>query len=307
MKFSVAACLAALIGVLPVASASAQSELTQSELTQSELTQSELAQSELAQSEQAQSESAQGEAESGSEQSDQQQAENGGTSETLSPPRIKRRFFIRNEFRQRKDGTYINITEPLYDLPLTDKLGLRIQVPYVINNPPDAPSVNGLGDITTVFFYRYLRSGGGSYFLSLDTRWNTAANPKTGVGNTLVAPGWFATINLPKYDTLLFPAVQSFVSVDKDDDREEINYTVFKLRFLTKLENRYYTFVEPLIYFDHEDDEYDSTGTLEVEVGRFANKQTMIYARPGVGLWGNTGSPYLFEWNFEIGYRYFFK
>jgi hypothetical protein len=307
MKFFVAACVAVLIGVLPVASASAQSELAQSELAQSELAQSELAQSESTQAESAQSEETQGEAESGSEQSDQQQAENGGTSETLSPPRIKRRFFIRNEFRQRKDGTYINITEPLYDLPLTDKLGLRIQVPYVINNPPDAPSVNGLGDITSVFFYRYLRSGGASYFLSLDTRWNTAANRKTGVGNTLVAPGWFATINLPKYDTILFPAVQSFVSVDKDEDREEINYTVLKLRFLTKLENRFYTFVEPLIYFDHEDDEYDSTGTLEVEVGRFANRQTMIYARPGVGLWGNTGSPYLFEWNFEIGYRYFFK
>ncbi|UCH48748.1 MAG: hypothetical protein JSU95_02800 [Betaproteobacteria bacterium] len=327
MRFIVAVFVGLLYGLMPAASASAQSELAQSELAQSELAQSELAQSEqaqseLAQSEQAQSESVQsesvqsesaqseqpqGEAESDSEQSEGQRAQNESIAETVSPARIKPRFFIRNEFRQRKDGTHINITEPLYDLPLTDKLGLRIQVPYVVNNPPDEPSVNGLGDITTVFFYRYLRSASGSYFLSLDTRWNTAANRKTGVGNTLVAPGWFASINLPKYDTILFPAVQSFVSVDKDEDREEINYTVLKLRFLTKLENRFYTFVEPLIYFDHEDDEYDSTGTLEVEIGRFANKQTMIYARPGVGLWGNTGSPYLFEWNFEIGYRYFFK
>jgi hypothetical protein len=285
-----------LIGVLPVASASAQSELAQSELAQSESTQAESAQSE----------ETQGEAESVSEPSEQQQGEGGGISETVSPAKAKARFFIRNEFRQRKDGTHINITEPLYDLPLTDKLVLRTQVPYVINNPPDEPSVDGLGDITTVLYYRYHRGGGKSYFVALDTRWNTASSRKTGVGNTLVAPTWFASINLPKYDTILFPMVQSFISVDHDPDREEINYAVFKGRFLTKLENRYYTFVEPLIYVDYEDDN-DTTGTLEVEVGRFVNKQTMLYARPGVGLWGNTGSPYLCEWNFEIGYRYFFK
>ena len=61
-----------------------------------------------------------------------------------------------------------------------------------------------------------------------------------------------------------------------------------------------------LVYFDHKTNN-ESTGTLEVELGRFVIKQTMLYARPGAGLWGNTGSPFLFEWNFEIGYRYFFK
>ncbi|UCD67915.1 MAG: hypothetical protein JSW48_14085 [Betaproteobacteria bacterium] len=267
MKFIVAVSVSLVFGVMPVTFALAQSERAQSEHKRS-----------------------------GEE----------GISETVSPARAKARFFIRNEFRQREDGAHINITEPLYDLPLTDKLVLRTQVPYVINNRPDEPSINGLGDITTNLYYRYFRGGGKSYFIALETRWNTAANRRTGAGNTLVAPTWFASINLPEYDTILFPMVQTFVSVDSDEGREEINYTVLKGRFLTKLENRYYTFVEPLIYFDHEDDN-DTTGTLEVEVGRFVNAQTMLYARPGVGLWGNTGSPLLFEWNFELGYRYFFK
>jgi hypothetical protein len=35
--------------------------------------------------------------------------------------------------------------------------------------------------------------------------------------------------------------------------------------------------------------------------------QTMASVRPGVGLWGETDSPYLFEWNFEVGMRYFFR
>ena len=239
-------------------------------------------------------------------QSEDTKAESGSISESLNPDKAKPRFFIRNEFRQREDGAHINITEPLYDLPLTDNLVLRTTVPYVINNPPDGPSTNGLGDISNALIYRYYKGSGKSYFAGIDARWNTASKRTLGVGNTLLAPTWAATISVPEYNTILFPLVQTFFSVDHDDGREQINYTVLKGRFLTKLENRYYTFVEPLIYFDHEDSN-DSTGTLEVELGRFVNNQTMLYARPGAGLWGNTGSPYLYEWNFEIGYRYFFK
>ncbi len=232
--------------------------------------------------------------------------DSGSISETVNPDKLNPRFFFRNEFRQRKDGTYTNVIEPLYDLPLTDNLVLRTHVPYVTNNPPDAPSTNGLGDITNVLFYRYYHGGGTSHFAGLEARWDTAAKSTLGGGKTLLAPTWFAAINLPEYDTILFPLVQTFFTVDGDDTRPDISYTVLKGRFLTNLENRYYLFAEPLIYFDHEDSN-DSTGTLEIEVGRFLNKQTMLYARPGAGLWGNTGSPYLYEWNFEVGYRYFFR
>ncbi len=226
-------------------------------------------------------------------------------SKRLNPNKARPRFFIRNEFRKREDGTYINVLEPLYDLPLTDNLVLRTQVPWVNNNPPDTPSTNGLGDITNVLAYRYHSAGGSNYFLALEARWNTAEEDSLGVGNTLLAPTWFATISVPKYKTLLFPLVQTFISVDRDDGRQEVNYTVFKGRFLTRLEDGYYVFVEPLVYFDHEDDN-DSTGVLEVELGRFVNPRTMLYGRPGAGVWGNTGSAYLFEWNFEVGLRYFF-
>ena len=97
-----------------------------------------------------------------SDNSEQNAQEGNGSdvSKRLNPNKARPRFFIRNEFRQREDDTYINILEPLYDLPLTDNLVLRTQVPYVNNNPPDAPSTNGIGDITNVLYYRYHTSNG---------------------------------------------------------------------------------------------------------------------------------------------------
>ncbi len=226
--------------------------------------------------------------------------------QTVSPDKAKRRFFLRNEYREREDDTAINVLEALYDLPLSDDLVLRTQVPYVTNNPPQGSSSDGLGDITNVLYYKYKRGEGKSYFIGLEARWNTASKSNLGVGNTLLAPTWFASINVPKYDTILFPLAQVFISVAHDDGREELNYTALKPRWLTKLKNRYYTFIEPVIYVDHENDN-ETTGVLEVELGRFVNPQTMAYARPGAGLWGETDSRYLFEWNFEVGFRYFFK
>ena len=239
-------------------------------------------------------------------QSKQAQETTGDISKTVSPDKAKPRFFLRDEFREREDETQINILEALYDLPLSDDIVLRTQIPFVNNNPLMGPTTHGLGDITNVLSYQYKRDNGKSYFIGLEVRWNTAVEPTLGVGNTLVAPTWFASISVPKYNSILFPLAQVFFSVDHDPGREELNYTALKPRWLTKLKNRYYTFVEPIIYIDHENDN-ETTGVLEVELGRFVNPQTMAYVRPGAGLWGETDSKYLFDWNFEIGIRYFFK
>ena len=227
-------------------------------------------------------------------------------SSAVNPDKAKPRFFIRDEFRERKDDTQINILEALYDLPLSDNLELRTQVPYVTNNPLVGQTTRGLGVITNLLSYKYKGGGGKSYFIGLEARWNTAAEPTLGAGNTLLAPTWYASISVPKYNTILFPLAQVFISVDHDPGRQEINYTALKPRWLTKLENRYYTFVEPVIYVDHENNN-KTTGVLEIELGRFVNSRTMAFVRPGAGLWGDTDSAFLYEWNFEIGYRYFFK
>jgi hypothetical protein len=239
-------------------------------------------------------------------QSKDAQSNSEDVSKAINPSKASPRFFLRNEFREREDGAQINITEALYDLPLTDKLVLRTQIPYVINNQENGPTSYGLGNITNGLYYRYYSGEGTSYFAGLEARWNTLSKPTLGFSGTQVAPTWFAAINVPKYNTILFPFVQTYFTVQSDDGQQDATYTALKGRFLTKLENRYYIFGEPIIYIDHELSDV-TTGVLELEFGRFVNSQTMVYVRPGAGLWGDLGSPFLYEWNFEVGYRYFFK
>jgi hypothetical protein len=67
--------------------------------------------------------------------------------------------------------------------------------------------------------------------------------------------------------------------------------------------DRYYLFVDPFLAWDHARDE-QSTGTLDLEVGRFVNPSMMLYARPGTTLWGDN-SAFSFKYNIEVGFRLF--
>ena len=231
---------------------------------------------------------------------------NGDGASRVDPARITPRLFVRNEFRERRDGSRINILEALYSQPLSDKVALRVQVPLVTNSPVQAGSNTGLGDITARLAYRVAVNEGDSYFLAVEGRFDTASEPNLGVGKYLLSPVAFAAISVPEYKSFFFPLVQTVFTVGGDDTRPDIIYTVFKGNWFRILENRYYLFFEPALFINHERSN-KSTGTLEVELGRFVNPKTMLYARPGVGLWGETDSPLLFEWNFEVGFRYFFR
>jgi hypothetical protein len=59
------------------------------------------------------------------------------------------------------------------------------------------------------------------------------------------------------------------------------------------------------LYVDWEHD--GRTGfTLEAELGRFVTKGLGLYLRPGIGLWGDKLPP-VYNWNFEVGFRYIFN
>ena len=132
---------------------------------------------------------------------------------------------------------------------------------------------------------------------------NTATKDVLGAGKNVIAPLIFASFDLPQYNSVVFPFLQQFVTLGGDDARRNVHYTSIKSAFLTRWPNLTYTVVEPRLIVDHE--RADKTGmTLEGELGRFLNRDTAIWTRPGIGLFGND-LPQIYDWKFEVGVRFF--
>ena len=97
----------------------------------------------------------------------------------------------------------------------------------------------------------------------------------------MIAPLIFASIDLPQYNSVVFPFLQHYVTLGGDDARRDVHYTSIKSAFLTRLPNLIYTIVEPQVIVDHER----------------ADK---------VGLFGDN-LPQVYDWKFEVGVRFFLK
>jgi hypothetical protein len=131
---------------------------------------------------------------------------------------------------------------------------------------------------------------------------DTASDDRLGTGKYVFQPTLYASIDAPQYKSVVFPFVQQFWSIAGDDDRDDINTTLLRVGLLSRWPNRIYTFVEPSLYVDWERDA-DTGFTLEVEIGRLMTRDLAIWARPGVGVYGDL--PGIYDWNFEVGFRYF--
>lgn len=241
------------------------------------------------------------------------QAANGATnkpdeiSKKIQAGSFTPRIFVRNEYRSNQDGSYVNVLVPLLEVPVGETMAFRVEIPLVSRRPgtPGADADTGLGDINTRFSKSVLNGDGYAMVLGVEYNFNSATEDTLGSGKETISPLVFGSVKAPRLNSILFPLVQYYQSVAGDSAHPDIKLTVIKPMVLTRLPNRFYTFAEPAIYIDHESN--DRVGaTLELEFGRFVNSQTMVYGRPGVGLFGDE-MPQIFNWNFEVGFRYFFR
>ena len=223
----------------------------------------------------------------------------------LDPTDFKTKFETRLEYQSVRSGGSRTFLVPRFEYAFNKQVAARIDVPYVWNNatPQGVPSEQGLGDVVLRVNYRALRGPGYALVVGPEFVLNTAADPRLGFGKTLFAPVVFASIAIPDYKSVLFPFVQQTWSIAGDPDRNDINVTLLRLGVATRWPDRYYSFLEPSLYIDWERD--GKTGfTLELEVGRLVNNRLSLWARPGVGVWNNN-LPQIYNWNFEVGLRYF--
>jgi hypothetical protein len=217
------------------------------------------------------------------------------------------RFEIRDEFRDLRGGGTVYMLVPRVDVPANPDLAFRIETPIVFTDAgtPNNDTASGLGDVLFRGSYRAARGAGYAIVAGGELILNTATSDDLGTGKNVIAPLIFASIDLPQYDSVVFPFLQYYFTLSGNDARPDVNYTSIKSAYLTRWPNLVYTIVEPQVIVDHE--RADKVGlTLDGEIGRFLNRDTAIWVRTGFGL-GGESLPEVYDWKFEVGVRFFLQ
>lgn len=217
------------------------------------------------------------------------------------------RVEIRDEFLDLQSGGAVYMIVPRVDFSANPDLSFRFEVPlaFTDSGSPTNDRGSGMGDLLFRGSYRVARGAGYAIVAGSELILNTARKDALGTGKNVVAPLVFASIDLPQYNSVVFPFLQHYVTLGGDDARRDVHYTSVRSAFLTRWPNLTYTIVEPQVIVDHE--RADKVGlTVEGEVGRFLNRDTAIWIRPGFGLFGDK-LPQVYDWKFELGVRFFLK
>lgn len=217
------------------------------------------------------------------------------------------RFEIRDEYQNLQGGGTVYMLAPRVDFEVSPDLSFRVETPMVFADPGTSANdgESGMGDLLFRGSYRVARGAGYAVVAGSELILNTAEHDALGMGKNVIAPLVYASIDLPQYDSVVFPFLQHYVTLGGDGARTDVHYTSIKSTFLTRWPNLVYTIVDPQLIVDHA--RADKVGmTLEGEIGHFLNRDTAIWARPGIGLFGDN-LPQVYDWKFEIGVRFFLK
>jgi len=213
---------------------------------------------------------------------------------------------VRNEYVDYQRGGGANMIVPRLDYAVTPVFSLRVEAPVVTSGPELAGESNqsGFGDLLFRASYRAVRSNGYAAVVGTELILDSASKDSLGYGKEVLAPLAYASIDLPRYRSVLFPFIQYYFTIGGDDSRPDVHYTSLKAALLTRWPDRFYTVVEPQLVVDHE--RADRVGvTLETELGRFIDRRLAIWGRPGIGIHGDD-LPQVYNWNLKVGFRYTF-
>jgi hypothetical protein len=180
-----------------------------------------------------------------------------------------------------------------------------VPVVYSDLNLPENDSETGLGDILLRGAFRAARGERYAVVAAAEFILDTASDPNLGLGKNRFGPLVFASIEVPSLRSRFFPFYQHLFSFAGDENRPDINYASIRPSvILTKWPNRWYTVIDPNFFVDFER-ENKSGMTLELEVGRPVKKNVNVWVRPGMGVYGDI--PQVYDWNLEVGVRFYFR
>ena len=216
----------------------------------------------------------------------------------------KKKIFIRSEYRELENDTSTLVGEALFELPVTSKWYARISTPFKRNTALSGGTNYGLGDITTRLSYLAINTAEGTrLFFGMENKWDTATDTALGGEKYTFSPVVTGFMRFPEAKIVTFPSIQYTDTLGGDSGRSDSNNTMIKGTTVRILSDGFYLLADPAFIWDHERND-QSTGTFDLEYGRFVEGKTMYYVRPGTTLWGDS-TPFSFKWNIEFGIRIF--
>lgn len=225
----------------------------------------------------------------------------------IDPTDFFTRFLVRNEYRSLQSGREVNLFVPRLEYAFSKTFQAWIEAPVVHaeSMTPETGSETGLGDILLRGAIRAARGKSYAVVVGAELILDTASEPVLGTGKYQFAPLVFASLEVPRLRSTLFPFYQHYFSFAGENNRPDINYASIRpSAILTKWPNRWYTVIDPNFFIDFERD-MDSGMMLEFEIGRAVSKNLTVWIRPGVGVYGDI--PRVYDWNLEGGLRYYFR
>ena len=129
---------------------------------------------------------------------------------------------------------------------------------------------------------------------------NTASEDALGAGATSIAPLIFLGFFNPLGPgSVFFPGYQHTFSIDEDDGRSRVNQGLIDMFLVqTFKENKFWTYADPQIILDYENDDYYML--LELQGGMMVGpKGHSAYIMPSFGV--GTDRPY--DFSLEVGYK----
>jgi len=224
----------------------------------------------------------------------------------LDPTDFRSRIELRNRFQETQRDGLRNVLTPRLEYAFSKGFALRLELPVVVHDArdPGVSTQGGMGDVSVRASFRLLRTDSFALIAGTEFLFDTATDTFLGSAHHSIGPFLLMSLNAPAIHSTLFPFLQSVHSFAGDAGRDPLNYTLARLFVLTRWPALWYSGSEIAIYIDHEH-RGRAGNTLELEMGRFLNKHVALWARPGIGAWGND-VPMIYKWNMEVGLRYLF-
>lgn len=224
------------------------------------------------------------------------------------PTAIVGRIQLSSTYSDLPRGARASDTIARVDLPFKKDYLLRLDAPFLRWSAPTgsgATGKKGISDIAVTAGWRMYNTPEYAVFVGVVSTMPTASETILGLGKYTVGPTIATGRIIVDWDSFLFGLFTQPMSVGGDPARNDLNFSRLIIAMNTLWEKRWWSTAQAVLEADWE--RKGKTGmAFEFEVGRNIVGTWGMFARPGVGIFGQ-GVGTTYDWNVEVGIRRTFK